>query len=126
MAAPASGSFTLKAFEGYMFDSRKVVESSSKVDFTLTWQLRAAGIVTYLGSPKIKYVGETRPDIRAIKKAEIETWKDYVMGVGLGYHVLKTPGNKYYLLRVDSFKDLGKAPAFWRVDFSYEQIEPGS
>lgn len=118
------GKFSLKAFQGYMFDRHEVVESSSKVDFTLTWQLRV-GVVTYLGAPKIKYFGETRPDIRHITKAEIETWKDYVLGVGLGYHVLRTPANKYYLVRVDSFKDLGKAPTFWRVDFSYEEIVPG-
>jgi membrane-associated protease RseP (regulator of RpoE activity) len=117
------GKFSLKAFEGYMFDRHEVVESCSKVDFTLTWQLRV-GVVTYLGAPKIKFFGETRPDIRNITKAEIETWKDYVMGVGMSYHLLKTSGNKYYLVRVDSFKDLGKAPTFWRVDFSYEEIEP--
>ena len=124
--APANpAGFSLKIFEAYRISDGKVVKSDDKsADISFYYQRRRMAVISYLGAPKIKEF-TARPDPKSLTRSAIETWEDYVAGPAPGYFVVKSPGGRYYLLKLESFENQGKAASYWKMTFAPpEEIEP--
>ncbi|HWQ53091.1 MAG TPA: hypothetical protein VN442_05365 [Bryobacteraceae bacterium] len=122
-ANPAA--FSLRIFEAYRISEGKVVKSGDKsADISFYYQTRRMGMISYLGATKIKEFA-VRPDPRSLTRAIVETWDDYVAGPAPGYYVIKGAEGRFYLVKLESFENQGKAASYWKMTFApAEEIQP--
>jgi hypothetical protein len=119
--AASTGKFQLQVSQGYRFETGEIRKSGDGTDLSFTYQLRRLGVISYLQATRIKRF-DTRPDTAALTRAEIAAWPDYVAGPSPGYYVIQGRSDRRYLLKLESFENQGKAAAYWRMTFSWEEI----
>jgi hypothetical protein len=120
-ATPAGSSFSLKVFEGFRFSDCAVVKSDDKsADVRFYYQVRRAGPSVYLGAEKIKELAAAPGG--PFSTAETTSWKDYVFAPGPGYYGVVSKGHSY-VLHLESYENQGKAASYWRVNFSWKQLD---
>lgn len=124
MAQPArkSGQFRLHVFEGYRLDTGAVGKSSSQQDLSFTYQVRASGMISYLGAAHIKRF-DGRPSAGTLSAGDVAGWKDYVAGPDPGYYVIQARSSqRLYLLHLEKFENQGKAASYWLLTFTWESL----
>jgi hypothetical protein len=120
-ATPAGNSFSLKVFEGFRFTDRAMVKSDDKsADVRFTYQVRRAGPFVYLGAEKIKALSAAPRG--SFSTAETASWKDYVFAPGPGYYGVVSKGHSY-VLHLESYENQGKAASYWKLNFSWKQLD---
>ncbi len=120
--AKTGNPFQLKIYHGFDFSTRQVVRynETTPADLKFFQQTRNVGVYAYLRADKIKEF-ESPPD--SISAAEINDWKDYIMGPKLNrYYVIRAKDGRHYLLHLIKYENQGKAASYWLLNFDWKEI----
>ena len=124
----AANTVTLKVYQGYRFSDKTVTRSGDKQnDFSFYVNMGRQGARSFalgaLGGTKIKEFGREKPDAKSFTPQTISGWKTYANAPSPGYYVVQgADGKSLYLIEVISFKNQGKAAAYWELTFSWEKL----
>ncbi len=119
---------SLKVYEGYRFSDKAVTKSGDKsadISFFVNMGRRNASsfALATLGAKKIKEFGTEKPDVKALSLQNANSWEHYANAPVPGYYVVQgEDGKTFYLIKVISFKNQGKAASYWDLTFSWEKI----
>jgi len=128
----AANTVTLKVYKAYRFSDGAVTKSGDKsadVSFYVNMGRRNAYsfALATLGAKKIREFGKEIPDFKSLSLQAVDSWEHYVNAPSPGYYVVQgADGNSLYLLKVISFKNQGKAAAYWELTFSWKKISSPS
>jgi hypothetical protein len=119
----SAGTFTLRLYEGIQLSENQVVASKdAKADLTVSPRYRGYVAYAALQATKLKEF-KTKPDVSKLSARDIEECKELVFAPATGYYYLaKSKDNRYYLCKLDSFENQGRAQSYWKLTFISEEI----
>ncbi|WP_425059354.1 hypothetical protein SCACP_40420 [Sporomusa carbonis] len=119
----SASTFTLGIYQGVQLSENQVVESKdAKADLTVSPRYKGYVAYAVLQATKLKEF-ETRPDLSNLTTKDVENFKELVFAPAAGYYYLvKSKDNRYYLCKLESFENQGKAQSYWKLTFSSEEL----
>ena len=126
--AQAANSVTLKVYQGYRFSDKAITKSGDKQnDLSFYVNMGRQGARSFalgaLGGAKIKEFGNEKPDAKTLTPQVVSGWKSYANAPSPGFYVVQgADGKSLYLIEVKSFKNQGKASAYWELTFTWEKF----